>query len=76
MDIPTFGYILLMLYVDNMLIAIESKSEIVKLKRLLSSKFSMKDLGPSQHILGMDIHRNWHQKRLWMMQDDYASKIL
>jgi hypothetical protein len=57
-DHEAFGFILLALYVDDMLIAAKNKSDITKLKAQLSSEFSMKDLGPAKRILGMEIHRN------------------
>ena len=50
--------IYLLLYVDDMLIAVKSKVEIAKLKKLLSSVFDMKDLGAAKKILGMEITRD------------------
>ena len=52
-----FPFIILLIYVDDMLIAAKDRSEVFKLKRLFSFEFNMKDLGPSQKILGMDITR-------------------
>lgn len=37
--------ILLLLYVDDMLIACQDKSRILDLKKILSKRFNMKDLG-------------------------------
>ncbi|GKC84586.1 retrovirus-related pol polyprotein from transposon TNT 1-94, partial [Tanacetum coccineum] len=51
-------YIYLLLYVDDMLIACKSKSEIEYTKRLLRKEFDMKELGPSRKILGMKIVRD------------------
>ena len=45
--------IMLILYVDDMLIAGHSQKDIADLKRKLSSQFDMKDLGDANHILGM-----------------------
>ncbi|KAL1540760.1 Retrovirus-related Pol polyprotein from transposon TNT 1-94 [Salvia divinorum] len=45
--------IYLVLYVDDMLIAAKSKSEIQKLKANLNAEFDMKDLGAAKKILGM-----------------------
>ena len=50
--------IYLLLYVDDMLIACKDKSEICKLKSLLSSKFEIKDLGDAKKILGMELIRD------------------
>ena len=49
--------IILILYVDDMLIAGKSKLEIANLKQILSSQFAMKDLGEANHFLGMHIKR-------------------
>jgi ATP-binding cassette subfamily B (MDR/TAP) protein 1 len=69
-----FGFVLLLLYVDDMLIAAKEKSEVLKLKRLLCSEFSMKDLGQAQRILGMDIKRE--KGKLVLTQEHYALKVL
>ncbi|GKE88936.1 putative RNA-directed DNA polymerase, partial [Tanacetum coccineum] len=45
--------IILLLYVDDMLVAGSDMAEIKKLKRQLSQEFEMKDLGPTKQILGM-----------------------
>nr|GEZ99349.1 retrovirus-related Pol polyprotein from transposon TNT 1-94 [Tanacetum cinerariifolium] len=48
-------YIYLLLYVDDMLIACKSKSEIEYTKGLLRKEFDMKELGPARKILGIEI---------------------
>ena len=50
--------IILVLYVDDMLIASKSKVEITLLKNNLSKQFSMKDFGDAHHFLGMRIKRD------------------
>ncbi|CAM6109631.1 unnamed protein product [Calypogeia fissa] len=47
-----FGLIILVLYVDDMLIATKDKSDVDKLKAKLSFEFSMKDLGAAKRIWG------------------------
>ena len=54
----------LLLYVDDMLIAAKSKSNIQKLKDLLSVEFDMKDLDVAQKILGMEIYRDKDKNKL------------
>ena len=49
---------LLLLYVDDMLIACQDMSRIQKLKMQLSKEFDMKDLGVAQKILGMQIRKD------------------
>ncbi|CAL1353780.1 unnamed protein product [Linum trigynum] len=68
--------IYLVLYVDDMLIAARSKSDIQKLKGLLSAEFEMKDLGAAQKILGMEIYRDRSKKKLFLSQKSYIQKIL
>lgn len=70
------SYIYLVLYVDDMLIAAQNKSDIQKLKGLLSAEFEMKDLGAARKILGMEIYRDRNQKKLFLSQKGYIQKIL
>jgi hypothetical protein len=51
-------FIILLLYVDDMLIVGRDTSKIDKLKKELSKSFSMKDLGSAKQILGMKISRD------------------
>ena len=51
------SYIYLLLYVDDMLIASRSMTDITRLKLQLNSEFEMKDLGGACKILGMDPKR-------------------
>ena len=68
--------IILILYVDDMLIAGKSKSEIANLKQILSSQFAMKDLGEANHFLGMRIKRNKKKGILELSQESYIKKVL
>ena len=52
------SYIILLLYVDDMLIAGSSIEEINNLKKQLSKQFAMKDLGATKQIFGMRIIRD------------------
>ncbi|KAG7597916.1 Reverse transcriptase RNA-dependent DNA polymerase [Arabidopsis suecica] len=66
----------LLLYVDDMLVAAKNKEDISQLKRELSQRFDMKDLGAAKRILGMEIIRNRAEGALWLSQEDYLNKIL
>lgn len=55
-------YIILLLYEDGMLIVGHDKNMINRLKKDLGNKFSMKDLGPTQQILGMKIIHDRNKK--------------
>ena len=52
------SYIILLLYVDDMLVAGSNMQEINVLKRKLANSFAMKDLGAAKQILGMSITRD------------------
>jgi hypothetical protein len=69
-------FIFLLLYVDDMLIAVKSIVEVNKLKVLLSREFDMKDLGTAKKILGMEILKDRDAKRLWLSQAGYVKKVL
>eukprot|EP00253_Pinus_taeda_P025925 PITA_25925 len=69
-------FIILALYVDDMLIASKSMEEINRLKAQLSMTFDMKDLGAAKHILGMEIHRDRKNGKLWLSQQKYVEKVL
>ena len=69
-------FIILLLYVDDMLIVGHNSSRIDKLKKELSKFFAMKDLGPARQILGMQITRDRETKKLWLSQEKYIEKVL
>ena len=70
------SYIILALYVDDMLIAGSSMTEINRLKQQLAENFEMKDLGPAKQILGMRIFRNKSEGILKLSQEKYIEKLL
>ncbi|GJU97516.1 retrovirus-related pol polyprotein from transposon TNT 1-94 [Tanacetum coccineum] len=51
-------FIILLLYVDDMLVAGPNKDRINKLKAQLARELEMKDLGLANKIMGMQIHRD------------------
>ena len=68
--------IILILYIDDMLIAGKSKDEITFLKDALSKKFAMKDLGDDHHFLGMHIKRYCKHEIFKIFQEEYIHKVL
>jgi hypothetical protein len=58
------NYIILLLYVDDMLVAESNMQDINVLKKKLSNSFSMKDLGAAKKILGMRITRDGKNHKL------------
>lgn len=61
-------FIILLLYVDDMLIVGRNSSRIDRLKKQLSKSFAMKDLGPSKKIIGIRICRDRINKKLYMLR--------
>ena len=68
------GYVIVCLYVDDMLI-IGNNNDIIKAtKRMLTSEFDMKDLGVVDVILGMKISRK--SDGFVLSQSQYIKKVL
>ena len=67
---------LLLLYVDDMLIARSSVWEINNLKTRLSAAFEMKDLVPAKQIFRMKISRDRSAGTLNLSQELYIDKVL
>jgi len=65
-------FIILLLYVDDMLIVGHDPKKISTLKKVLNKSFSMKDLGFAKKILGMKITRDRSKKLLWLPQQSYV----
>ena len=68
-------YIYLLLYVDDMFVASRDATEISKVKKLLNSRFEMKDLGPARQILGKDIERDSGKGILTLSQSDLSRRF-
>ncbi|GJT91176.1 retrovirus-related pol polyprotein from transposon TNT 1-94 [Tanacetum coccineum] len=68
------GYLIMCLYVDDMLIIGSNDKMIKSTKDMLKSKFDMKDLGLADVILGIKIIRT--QNGLVLSQAHYMEKIL
>jgi hypothetical protein len=70
------SFIFLLLYVGDMLIAVNHLHDVNELKILLSKEFDMKGLGATKRILGMKIHWDMGPRKLWLSQKSYAEKVL
>ena len=68
-------YIILLLYVDDMLVARSNMHDINVLKRKLDKSFAMKDLGVAKKILGIRITRNKKNHKLTLSQGEYIEKV-
>ena len=70
------SYCILLLYVDDMLIVGFSTEEINNLKKQLSKKFTIKDLGAAKQILGMRITRDKVNGTLKLSQTECVKGVL
>ena len=70
------SYIILSLYIDDMLVVGSNMLEINVLKRKLANSFAMKDLGATKQILGMRITRDRKNCKLTLSQCEYIEKVL
>ncbi|GJU97058.1 zinc finger, CCHC-type containing protein [Tanacetum coccineum] len=66
--------VIICLYVDDMLIFGTDQNQVDETKKLLSSRFSMKDMGEADVILGIKIKRE--NKGIVITQSHYIEKIL
>nr|GEU69216.1 hypothetical protein [Tanacetum cinerariifolium] len=66
--------VIICLYVDDMLIFETGQNQVDETKKFLSSRFSMKDMGEANVILGIKIKRE--NKRIIITQSHYIEKIL
>ena len=73
---PSEKFIILLLYVDDMLIVGQDRAKISKLKEELAKSFDIKDLGPTKQILRMEITRDRKNRRPWLSQERYIERIL
>lgn len=69
-------FVLLLLYVDDMLVTGSSMKIICDLKQLLAQNFAMKDLGAAKRILGMRIIRDRQNKENRLSQEKYITEVL
>ena len=66
--------IILIIWVDDIIIAASSESLVNKVKRSLSQKFKMKDLGILSWFLAVEF--KWENECIEMTQSRYLEKIL
>jgi len=70
------SFIILVLYVDDILSASSDKNLLYETKEFLSLNFDMKDLGDASYVLGIEIHRDRSKGALGLSQKAYIEKVL
>jgi hypothetical protein len=68
--------VFLILYVDDILLIGNDIPMMKVVKSSLRKSFSMKDLGESTYILGINIYRDRSKRLIGLSQDAYIDKIL
>ena len=68
--------IILLLYVDDLVIAAPTQNIISWIRGKLHDEFQMTDLGPLSTFLGLEIQRNRGARTLHLSQSKYVQKIL
>jgi hypothetical protein len=69
------SFIILLLYVDDMIVVESNMQDINVLKKKLANSFAMKDLGAAKKILGMRITRDRKNRKLTLSQGEYIEKV-
>ena len=70
------GFVILSLYVDDILLVENNKEMIDTIKKLLSSNFEMKDMGEASYVLGVKIVRDHVKRLLDLSQETYIKRML
>ena len=69
-------FIILVLYVDDILLAASDCGLLHDVKNYLSSNFEMKDMGEASYVIGIEIFRDRSQGILGLSQKAYINKVL
>lgn len=70
------GTLVVVLYVDDLIVAGSNKEMVNSFKRAIAERFKMKDLGDLKWILGMEIKRNRQERTLEVNQGVYVDRML
>uniref|UniRef100_A0A803QA39 Reverse transcriptase Ty1/copia-type domain-containing protein n=1 Tax=Cannabis sativa TaxID=3483 RepID=A0A803QA39_CANSA len=68
------GFIALLVYVDDVILASNNLKELEALKVRLDSKFKLKDMGKLKYFLGLEVARS--EEGIFVSQRPYALQIL
>jgi len=69
-------FLILLIYVADMLIVEHDAKKIKGLEKELRRAFAIKDLGPVRQILCMRITRDMKNIKLWLSREKHIGKVL
>lgn len=69
-------FVIIVLYVDDMLIASNDERSLNEIKRKLMKNFEVTDLGEPKMFLGIEIKRDRTARTMTLTQEEYINKIL
>ena len=69
-------FVILVLYVDDILLAANDLGMLHDIKKYLSKNFEMKDMGEASYVIGIETFRDRSQGLLRLSQKGYINKIL
>ena len=70
------NFLILLLYVDDMLIAGNESRKLQDVKTVLRNEFERTDLGAPEIFLGIEIKRTREKRNIFLKQEIYLEKIL
>lgn len=65
-----------LLYVDDIIVVSNSLDYVAKIKRMLTKRFEMTDMGELKHYLGLKVERNFEKGRMKISQPKYVEDML
>lgn len=70
----SYGKLVVLIYIDNLIVTGDNLDEITSLKHALHQKFAIKDLRKLKYFLGIEVTTS--QKRLFLNQCKYVIDLL
>ena len=70
------NFILLVLYLDDILLASNNLNLLYETKGFLSQNFEMKDMDETSYIIDIEIHKDRSHSTLGLSQKAYIEKVL
>ena len=75
MKVSGSKFIILVLYVDDILLAANDMGLLHNVKKFLSETFEMKDMNEASYVIGIEIFRDRSQGLLGLSQKAYINRV-